>query len=342
MIQPFNLIDISDLYLGKKRPKSILKKMNDIEKTLTYIISMVICSLRTWDGLPKELEKRKYIIEYLLFWYGQAVLIKRNDLYLFLPCYQSSELNIYGEGTRYYAYGLNGTSFGEVYVRDKYDLEMNLTNKQDAVLFRNNTYNIPQYFFMRPLIARLVYIWQSMGIQNGLNRIKLLIYANTGLSGKIKDVIDDIINNEDITCVVPTEASTSLLEDVKETNFGGEYNPDENWTDFDKTFNLLLSLSGVKTNAEQNKKERQTRTEITSKDLFTEQCKYTSNQMRDIAIDECKEIFGLNLSYKDVVEEKIKKETIEYAKAFTGGEGGEGLQKSQNQKDDFKNTGVKK
>ena len=43
MIQPFNLIDISDLYLGKKRPKSILKKMNDIEKTLTYIISMVIC-----------------------------------------------------------------------------------------------------------------------------------------------------------------------------------------------------------------------------------------------------------------------------------------------------------
>ena len=59
MIQPFNLIDISDLYLGKKRPKSILKKMNDIEKTLTYIISMVICSLRTWDGLPKELEKRK-------------------------------------------------------------------------------------------------------------------------------------------------------------------------------------------------------------------------------------------------------------------------------------------
>ena len=90
MIQPFNLIDISDLYLGKKRPKSILKKMNDIEKTLTYIISMVICSLRTWDGLPKELEKRKYIIEYLLFWYGQALLIKRNDLYLFLPCYHNN------------------------------------------------------------------------------------------------------------------------------------------------------------------------------------------------------------------------------------------------------------
>ena len=92
--------------------------------------------------------------------------------------------------------------------------------------------------------------------------------------------------------------------------------PINNWTDFDKTFNLLLSLSGVKTNAEQNKKERQTRTEITSKDLFTEQCKYTSNQMRDIAIDECKEIFGLNLSYEDVVEEKIKEETIEYAKAL--------------------------
>ena len=64
--------------------------------------------------------------------------------------------------------------------------------------------------------------------------------------------------------------------------------------------------------------------------------------MRDIAIDECKEIFGLNLSYKDVVEEKIKEETIEYANACTGGDGGEGLQKSQNQKDDFKDTGSKK
>lgn len=336
---PFNdLINVEDCFLGKKRPRRLLKSMNEIESSLTNFMSLLICTIRSWDGLPKELEDRKYLIEYLMFWYGQAVLLKRNGMYFYLPCYAQSTLNVYGESTGYFAYGLNGTSFGKVYVRDEFDENGKISHKQDAVLFRNNIYNIPQYFYIKPYLSRLTYIWQTMGIQNGMSRIKLLIYANTEISNKVKDVVDDIINNSDISCVIPSEDGRTILEDIKETNFGGQYTPNDTWTDFDKTFNLLLSMCGVKTNAQENKLERQTQSEIKSKDIFTEYSKYINDSMRDLAIKQCKEVFNITLSYKDKVEEKIKEEMKEQAQMFItpnidGGGGGANNEKVKN---DFK------
>lgn len=343
---PFNdLISVEDCFLGKKRPRRLLKNMNEIESSLTNFLSLLICSIRSWEGLPKELSDRQYIIEYLMFWYGQAVLLKRNNMYFYLPCYAQSTLNVYGESTGYYAYGLNGTSFGKVYVRDEFNEDGTLSAKQDAVLFRNNIYNIPQYFYIKPYLSRLTYIWQTMGIQNGMSRIKLLIYANTEISNKVKDVVDDIINNSDISCVIPSEDGRTILEDIKETNFGGEYTPDDNWTDFDKTFNLMLSMCGIKNNAQQNKLERQTQSEIKSKDMFTEYSKYINNSMRDLAIKQCKEVFNLSLSYKDKVEEKIKQDMMEQAQMFINpnmqGEGGGGGVKDEKPKNDFKKPSPK-
>lgn len=340
LIQPNQLIDISNVFLGK-RVKKILRGMNDIETQLTSFLSMIMQCKRVYEGLPKELKYREYLIEFLLYWYGSFVLLKKNDMYFALPCAFSSTLNFYGEATRTWAYGLNGQSFGEVYIRNVYDDNLNLVHEQNAVLFKNNSQMIPQYSINKPIIQRLVYIWQTMGIQNGLSRIKLLIYSNSDIAPKIKDLMDNIISNEEVSCVVPTEMGSSLMDDVKESNFGGTYDPTSTWYDFDKCFSLLLSLNGITSNADNSKKERQTRTEIIGGDTFTAYSDYNSRRMRDIAIEECKEIFGLNISLKDLVDEELREKNIEYAQAFTGG-GGVGVENKNSTSNQKSQTGYSK
>lgn len=328
MIGPSQLIDISDLFLGKKRAKRLLRGMQEIETQLTIFLSNILMCKRDYEGLPKELNSRRYLIEYMLYWYGIVALIKKNNLYWLLPCYQSSSLNMYGEPTEYYAYGLNGESFGKIYTRDEYNKNLTIIHKQDAVLFKNNVTCTPQYYINKPLIKRLCYLWQTMGIQNGLSRIKLLIYANNDIAPRIKDTIDEVLNNNDISCVIPSEVGASLIDDIKESNFGGQYTPIDNWYDFDKTFSLLLSLNGITNNNDNSKRERQTATEIKSGDSFTEYSEYSKTLFREIAIEEAKSVFNLNIKLVDKVHEKIKAETLEMAKAYTGGEG-EGESNSQ-------------
>lgn len=332
MIGPSQLIDISDLFLGKKRARKLLRGMQDIEVQLTTFLSMILMCKYDYSGLPKELKYRKYLLEYMLYYYGNVALLKKDGLYRLLPCYQSSSLNMYGEATEYYAYGLNGQSFGKIYTRDEYDMSLNITHKQNAVLFKNNISMTPQFAINKPIIKRLVYLWQTMGIQNGLSRIKLLIYANSELAPRIKDTIDEIMGNSELSCVVPSEVGANMIEDIKESNFGTGYTPLDNWYDFDKTFSLLLSLNGIITNADNSKKERQTATEIKSGDMFTQYGAFSRRITRDIAIEECKEVFGLDIKIEDKVYEDNKEEALEMAKAYTGGEGGGEAQKDENKK----------
>lgn len=324
------LIDISDMMLGKKRKKKLLDGMQDIDKSLTLILSMIFTEKYKWEGLPPELKERAYIIEWILFWYGAGLFFKKDDKYYFLPAYMNSSLNLYGEATKYYAYGLNGKNMGQYYIRDDYDENLNLRNKKDAVLIKNNKTLTPQYFFNKAMIKRMCYIWKTLGVEEGLARIKLLIYANEDLAPKIQDVIDAIIESPNITAVVPNEVGSSLIDDVKETQFGTDYTPETSWYDFDKTFNLLLTLNGIDNNIETNKKERQTRAEVTSGTNLTAYANATRDEMRQLAVEEIKDLFGLQLKCYDKVSEDLKQKELEYAQAFTGG-GGEGANFEQKQ-----------
>lgn len=317
------LIDISDVVLGKKCKRRMLDGMQDIDKSLTLILSMIFTEKYKWEGLPPELKERAYIIEWILFWYGAGLFFKKDDKYYFLPAYLNSSLNIYGEATKYYAYGLNGKPMGQWYIRDDYDENLNLKHEKNAVLIKNNKTLTPQYFFNKAFIKRMCYIWKTLGVEEGLARIKLLIYANEDLAPKIQEVMEGIIESPNITAVVPNEVGSSLIDDVKETQFGTDYTPETSWYDFDKTFNLLLTLNGIDNNIETNKKERQTRAEVTSGTNLTAYANATRDEMRQLAVDEINELFNLKIECYDKVEQDIRDKEIEYANAFTGG-GGEG------------------
>lgn len=336
MLSPNNLIDISDLFLGKKRPRKILKSMQDIEFSLTFLLTSIVMKKFEWKGLPEELKNRDYLIEYILFWYGSGVLLKRNDKYLFLPAYLSSSLNMYGEATEVHAYGLNGQDFGKVYIRNEYDENLNLIHEQDAVLFKNNQVATREYDNIKTMISRLVYIWQSLGIQNGLSRLKLLVYANQDLCNKVNETIETILGDSNLTFSVPNEEGNSLISDVKESNFGGQYSPEQLWFDFDKTLELLLTFEGIKGNIESNKSAKQTLREVSSGDFLARYSAHTRYDMRLLAIEEVKSIFNLTLTCEDMIEKEVMEEEKERALAFTGGEEGKGTSKNEKSKSDFK------
>ena len=317
------LIDISDCFLGKKKPRRLLRDMQDIDKPLTLILSMIFCQKYFWEGLPPELKERQYIIEWILFWYGEGLFFKKDDHYYFLPAYLNSSLNVYAESTKYYAYGLNGKPMGEYYIRDDYDDNLVLRHPKDAVLIKNNMTLTPQYYFNKVLINRLCYIWKTLGVEEGLARIKLLIYANEDLAPKIEEVIEGIVDSPNIGAIVPNEVGSSLIDDVKETQFGSDYTPETSWFDFDKTFNLLLTLNGIDSNIETNKKERQTRAEVTSGTNLTAYATSPRDSVRQVAVEEINKLFGLEIKCYDKVAEDLKEKELEYANAFTGG-GGEG------------------
>ena len=335
----FGLTTFDNILTTKKKWKrSAVRKGQEIDLALLQIISMILITKREWEGLPEELQQRNSIIEFIPFYYGQAVLLKRDDVFYFLPCYFSNRINIYGEPTEVNAYGLNGKDFGKVYIRDDLGLDLKIKHKQDAVLFRNNIFATPTMSLIRPYIERLVYIWKSLGIQEGLNRIKLIIFANESVSPKIRQNIEAILDSDDVANVVDVDLQNSIMESVQTTDFGATFNPQATWFDFDKTFNQLLTFVGITNNIETNKMERQTLREVSSGDYLTEYSDRIYTKSRDIFIADVKRIFGLNLKYTDYAQEKVKQEQLEMANAYTSStnsftepqqEGGGGISKEQ-------------
>ena len=66
--------------------------------------------------------------------------------------------------------------------------------------------------------------------------------------------------------------------------------------------------------------------------MFTQYGAFSRRITRDIAIEECKEVFGLDIKIEDKVYEDNKEEALEMAKAYTGGEGGWEAKKDEKKK----------
>ena len=334
-----DLYNIDDFPINSKKAKKLYKlKKNgqDIEIALYTFLVLLITQKFSWDNLPEELACRKYIIEYMLYHYGVCLFFKEDGKYYCLPAYQSNTINIYGEATEYRAYGLNGFDFGVKNIREKLLGDLNETSEpQNAVLIRNNQLSQPQQLYNKALINRLIYIWQTLGIQNGLSRVKALIFANKSVSDKVNDVITNMINDPSLTVTVPTEMSENLSNDTEKHDFGGNYDPQSCWYDFDKTLSTLLSLNGIQHNAEPNKRVEQTAAEVQSNDFLTAYSNNTRKEMREIAIKDINSLFNLNIVLTDNTKKELEEERERQAALYGGGV----KKENTDSENDFKNGG---
>ena len=283
-------------------------KLSDMNK-ITFQMLLLFLTIATeryeWKGLPKEI--KPYQLEKILNLYGQAVLFKIGEKYLVTQATNSSLLNIYGEPTQVQPVALNGNSFPlqRVYedvikVDGKYAIA-----KKEAVLIKNNMYSLPTYAMIKPLVDRLCFIWESAGINAGLSRVIALIHCNKDISGVVKSEIGKIMGSRNGLAIISDKSN--VLEKMEKLDLKVEYTPQEYWTDFDNTFNLICEVCGITTDMNKAKRERVLTAQVESNDELTSIVAKGYLGFRKNACEEANELFGLKLSvdeYKDIKSTK--------------------------------------
>jgi hypothetical protein len=288
--------------------QSRIDNMQSIKSQLILLFEGLANRQFKYVNLPKEIEEWK--LEQMLFYYGQVVFFKVFENYVALPCTIASQLDIYGEPQKVNAIAINGQSFPEIAIKDIYSLTNGklLTSRQ-GIRIKNNEQSISTIAFLMPFIDRLIFIWQSLGINESLSRMKYLIRSNKDSASVVSATIKQLIGSKSPIAVVSDKRA--LLDELEKLDFNVEYTPEKYWYDFDKTFNLILTMLGINNNLESNKKERLIVDEVNSNheliNLFTELRLY----YRTKAVEDINELFNLNMSIEMRHDDTNKEPTDE-------------------------------
>lgn len=275
-----------------------LTTMKKIEYQLFVFFLEVSATQFKWEGLPKEI--KPYNLEKILNLYGQGVFFKYNGDYLVATCANNSLLNIYGEPVSVLPIALNGMSFNQVNVSSSLDSQGKVVLK-NAVRIRNNMTCTPTYFMLKPFIEKLCFIWESMGINAGLSRVKYLLHANKNLSNAMKTEIKKLVGGAE--CIPVVNEKINTMKEIEKLDFNIPYEPSKYWEDFDKTFQFALQICGITTNVSSGKKERLIVSEVESNDELTTLAEDTRLEFRQLGCEELKETFDLSVSVDNKVEE---------------------------------------
>lgn len=275
-----------------------LTTMKKIEFQLFVLFMGLTNTQFKWKGLPKEI--KAYNLEKILNLYGQAVFFKYGEDYLVCSCANTSLLNIYGEPVSVLPIALNGISFEQVNVSDVINADKTITPK-NAVRIRNNLTCTPTYFMLKPFIEKLCFIWESMGINAGLSRVKYLLHANKQIASAMKTELKKLVGGSE--CIPVVNEKANILKEIEKLDFNIPYEPDKYWEDFDKTFQFALQICGITTNVSSGKKERLIVSEVESNDELTTLAEDTRLEFRKQGCEEIKDLFGLDISVDNKVEE---------------------------------------
>lgn len=275
-----------------------LTTMKKIEYQMFVLFMDITNTQFKWEGLPKEI--KPYNLEKILNLYGQGVFFKYGDDYLVCSCSNTSLLNIYGEPIEVLPIALNGITFDRVYISSSIGLDKKVRVK-NAVRIRNNLTSTPTYFMLKPFIEKLCFIWESMGINAGLSRVKYLIHANKQLAGSIKTELKKLVGGSE--CIPVVNEKVNILKEIEKLDFNIPYEPDKYWQDFDKTFQFMCQMCGITTNVSNNKKERLIVSEVESNDELTTLLEDSRLEFRKQGCEEINELFELNVSVDNKVEE---------------------------------------
>lgn len=275
-----------------------LTQMKKIEYQMFVFFMEIANTQFKWEGLPKEIKAHN--LEKILNLYGQGVFFKYGDDYLVCTCANTSLLNIYGEPVKVLPIALNGISFDQVNVSSSISADKKVEPK-NAVRIRNNMTCTPTYFMLKPFIEKLCFIWESMGINAGLSRVKYLLHANKNLAGAMKTELKKIVGGAD--CIPVVNEKVNIMKEIEKLDFNIPYQPSDYWEDFDKTFQFALQMCGITTNVSNGKKERLIVSEVESNDELTTLAEDTRLEFRKQGCEEIKELFGLDISVDNKVED---------------------------------------
>ena len=277
------------------KKKLTLENMQDIDGLMYLLLMSITAQLFRWENLPDDI--KPHIVEEILFQYGAAVFFNVGGHYICLPASNQYDLNMYGEMVKVRPIGLNGSSMPERYIHENWVVKGEtavLANPVDAVLIKNNLQTISTWAFLTPFIDRLVYTWQSMGINQALaTRLSGFIHANKDNSGAIYAALNSVLGGKSPLKVISEKDNT--LEGISSVNVGVEYTPEKFWHDFSNTLDLIYTILGVNNKMAVEKKERLITSEVEMNQASVQLFRDSMYQFRKEAVEEINALFGLNI-----------------------------------------------
>ncbi len=286
-----SVLTLQDTLMGYQKRNKI-KNMQDIETSMYLWIEELINQQFEYKNIPSDIPFD--IIERVLFHYGMGTLFKVGESFFFLPCCNTGNINIYGRPTQVQAIGLNGQSYGTpINIEDDYDINFNLINKCNGVLFLNNEQGISTYTLIKPYINRLMYLWQSIGINECLNRTRALLMCNKDVSKVAKEQFNQVFEGANPILVINNKSMSNDKELTLES-FNVPYIANDIWIDFDNTLNKLLSVIGIK-NINTQKKERLLSSETSATDEIVNDSLNSRLNYRKNAVEKANKLFNINI-----------------------------------------------
>lgn len=294
------------LFYGEKT-----KTLKSLECQLLLLVEHIVTASYIWEGLPDEIEID--IPERSLFYFGQVLFFNVGEHYAMTQTVGNGTINIYGRFSSYRPILRGSTSFSQEFlVRPQFTENMMGITEPQAVLVRNNEQSLPTLTLVMPIIHRLSALWISMGMKQALSRVKCLIQANESSAKIIKQAISSIVESDDLFAVISDKRnkgkSVPMLSELQTLQVYGEYEPSKDWYDFDKTWSLLMTMLGVSSNAEQNKKERLIVDEANADEMVVNLVNDMPYRLRLDAVEKINKMFGLSISVVSKAEQQEEKD----------------------------------
>lgn len=295
----------------------VFKDKNSIAPNVCAMFAMICNKLFKWE-FKNERAKEEidgYIIEKLLFENGRCLFFEEGGHYFNTLIAERGTIDGVGRLTKARPITLDGTIFKERIIRNivKQNKDGSITiEKPNAIIIKNNLYDLPTLDLLAPFINTLNYVWQTMQINLSNSRVKRFVVAtDLNQANVIKKEIENLVNDIDSVKVITDKKATEGLktldaiqtsEDIKTTK-----------EVYDWLYNWLLCFLGINNMAQIDKQSGMTPTEINSNLAQTTMFLNSMYDFRKKAVEEINKLTDAKVSiksYQELQQEETKKEIV--------------------------------
>lgn len=228
-----------------------------------------------WEGLPNGLTSEK--LEEMLIEYGQLMGFDSGNMGKYiLPCYQKTDLNVYGLSNEYNVFGLNG-KFNETISID------------DGVLLKNNPLGSADLPTLEVYAKRIDDIEMTQDVNLFQQCIPKVLLADENSKLTAKNIINQLRKFKFVVLGKKSLANNIIASDLLDTT--SPYLLDKLQDHRNSKYNELLSFLGIE-NANTDKKERLITSEVESNNDNTKIYLDLMYDLRKNFCDEYNEKFG--------------------------------------------------
>lgn len=248
----------------------------------------------TWENLPYGLTSEQ--LELLLISKGQLMFFKDNlNGFLILPCYPTTDINVYGLATEYRVNAENG----------KYD---NTVNIDDGVIIKNNPLAVADIPTLEVFAKRIDDVEMTQDVNLFQQCMPKLILADEDSRLTAKNIIDKIKKFKFVIFGKNTLVNNIKTSDVLDTS--SPFILDKLQQQKVDLKNELLTYLGINNN-NNVKKERMIVDEVNANNEYTSINLDLMFDLRKRACDEINSKFGFNIKVEKREVEEVGENDID-------------------------------